>query len=123
MGEKGFYKCIGSDAVNAFIKAYNKLATKILEESFPENQLWIMDAFIHAFNLEESISFLMDDEDTECSIVPPWHPATIQKLCDQKRFIVDGLYDAWSVYDTSAKKLNVEDTIAELYERQKYNQL
>lgn len=115
MGEKGFYKCIGSDAVNAFVKAYNKLATKILEESFPENQLWIMDAFIHAFNLEGSTSFLMDDEDTECSIVPPWHPATIQKLCDQKRFIVDGLYDAWSVYDTSAKKLNVEDTTAELY--------
>ncbi|MGM9929321.1 MAG: ATP-binding protein [Bacillus sp. (in: firmicutes)] len=115
LAEKGFYRCIGSESVNAFIKAYNKLAVQLLKDSHPENQLWILDAFIHAFNLEENTTFLKEDEDTECSIVPPWHPAALQKLCDQKRFIVDGLYDAWSLYDFSSKKLNIEETIADLY--------
>lgn len=115
LSEKGFYRCVGGEAANSFIKAYNKLASRLLVESHPENQLWILDAFIHAFNLEENTTFLQEDEDTECSIVPPWHPAALQKICDQKRFIVDGLYGAWSTYDTSGKALNIEETLADLY--------
>ena len=113
--ENGLFHCVGSDAVNAYIKAYNDLAAKIISDSFPENQLWLLDAFIHAFNLEEDAAFLFEDQDTECSIVPPWHPAALQKLCDQKRFIVDGIYDAWRVSDVSSKKLNVDEVLTDLY--------
>lgn len=115
IADNGFYECIGSDEASAYIRAYNKLADKILSVSFPENQLWLLDAFIHAFNIEGNTEFLQDEEDPECSIVPPWHPAAFQKLCDQKRFIIDGLYDAWKVYDTTSKRLNVDDTITDLY--------
>ena len=113
--DEGFYHCIGSEEVNAFIKSYNALASRLLRDSFPENQLWVLDAFIHAFNIEESTAFLAEDEDTECSIVPPWHPAALQKLCDQKLFIIDGMRDAWGLFDTSSKKLNVEDVLSDLY--------
>ena len=115
IGEKGFYHCINSDEMKNFIHEYNRLAEEILKNSFPENQLWVLDSFIHAFNIEENIDFLEEDEDTECSIVPPWHPAALQKLCDQKIFIVDGVYDAWKVYDSSAKKLSIEEILIYLY--------
>ncbi len=115
IGEKGFYHCIDSDEMKTLIHEYNRLAEELLKISFPENQLWVLDAFIHAFNIEENTEFIEEDEDTECSIVPPWHPAALQKLCDQKRFIVDGVYDAWKVYDSSAKKLSIEETLMYLY--------
>ena len=115
LSEKGFYRCIGGEATNLFIKAYNKLATQLLTDSHPENQLWILDAFVHAFNIEENTTFLQEEGETECSIVPPWHPAAFQKICDQKRFIVDGLYGAWSTYDASGKSLNIEEIIVDLY--------
>ena len=46
---------------------------------------------------------------------PPWHPAALQKLCDQKRFVIDGIKDAWLSADTFNKKFKFDDVMAELY--------
>lgn len=115
ISRKGFYSCIGGDDIRNFLKSYNDLAQKVLTTSFPENQQWILSAFIHAFNIEENIAFFEEEKNPECCIVPPWHPAALQKLCDQKRFIIDGIKDAWVSADTFGKKLKIDDVIAELY--------
>ena len=66
--------------------------------------MWILSTFIHAFNIEEGTDFLDEEVNPECCIVPPWHPAALQKLCDQKRFVIDGIKDAWLSADTFGKK-------------------
>lgn len=115
IAKRGFYACIGGDNFRSFFKSYNDLAQKILTTAFPENQLWILSAFIHAFNIEKDTIFLDEEINPECCIVPPWHPAALQKLCDQKRFVIDGIKDAWVSADTDGKKFKTDDVMAELY--------
>lgn len=115
LAQKGFYNAIGSDEIANYIKAYNDLATLILKNTFSEDRLWIIDAFIHVFNIEQNTDFITDEEETECSIVTPWHPAALQKICDQKRFIVDGMYDAWKTCENTSKRINVEEILCDLY--------
>lgn len=115
IAKSGFYSCIGGDDIRSFFKIYNDLAQKILSTTFPENQSWILSSFIHAFNIEEDTTFLDEENNPEYCIVPPWHPAALQKLCDQKRFIIDGIKDAWVSVDAFGKKINADDIIAELY--------
>lgn len=117
ISKSGFYKCFDnmSCKYSDFIASYNKLAEILLSKSLPENSLWLLDSFIHAFNFEASTDFLNDEEEPECSIVPPWHPATLQKLCDQKRFIIECVYEAWKSADASGRKFNFSGMIADLY--------
>ena len=115
IAKRGFYACIGGDDMRSFFKSYNDLAQKILTTAFPENQLWILSAFIHGFNIEENVSFLDEEVNPECCIVPPWHPAALQKLCDQKCFVIDGIKDAWLSADAFGKKFKFDDVMAELY--------
>lgn len=115
IAKRGFYSCIGGGDMRSFFKSYNDLAQKILTTAFPENQLWILSTFIHAFNIEEGTDFLDEEVNPECCIVPPWHPAALQKLCDQKRFVIDGIKDAWLSADTFGKKFKFDDVMAELY--------
>ena len=37
--------------------------------------------------------------DPECVIIPPWHPAALQKIAAQKRFIIDGISQKVCEYD------------------------
>ena len=117
ISEHGFYKCFDSSHTeySDFILTYNKLAEELLSKSLPENALWLLDSFIHAFNFELNTDFLKEEEEPECSIVPPWHPATLQKLFDQKRFILECIYEAWKAADASNKKFNFSEMIDELF--------
>ena len=118
VARKGFYKCFDSSfssVYSEFVSSYNKLAKLLLSKSLPENNLWLLDCFIHAFNFELNTVFLREEYEPECCIVPPWHPATLQKLCDQKRFILDCVYEAWKSADGKGKKFNFNGMIAELY--------
>lgn len=117
IADYGFYKCFDSShsEYTDFIYSYNKLAKILLSKSLPENALWLLDSFIHAFNFESNTDFLKEEEEPECSIVPPWHPATLQKLCDQKRFITECVYEAWKSSVASGKKFNFKGMIADLY--------
>lgn len=115
ISQRGLYSCIGGEEIQSFIKSYNDLAQRILTTTFPENELWILNSFIHAFNIEENTAFLSEEINPECCIVPPWHPAALQKLCDQKLFVIDGIKDAWVSADTGDKRFKADDVIAELY--------
>lgn len=95
----GFYSslCKGSDSeVIKLIKKYIDLGELLTKKTLPENLSWILDAYIHAFNLEDSSDSVTNGLDSTCCIVPPWHPATLQKLKDQKIFFLDGCVEWWN---------------------------
>ena len=95
----GFYASISKEAESEAVKLFHtytnfgKLLTKTI---LPENLRWILDAFIHAFNIEENTNVLTHEEDARCCIVPPWHPATIEKMVDQTNFFLNGCHEWWN---------------------------
>ena len=110
--EKGFYNCLIGESRSNFIKQYNQLADKIVNYYFAENERWLMDAFLQSFVILEKNNYIEREEDPSCVIVPPWHPVALQKIADQKQFIVDGLSQALGTYNrTQFQKLNVEQLV------------
>lgn len=108
--KEGFYSCIkeNSNELPQLRKAYNKLAKAICTKSFSENYRWLMDAFIHSFSIVQKNSILIDEENVKCCIVAPWHPAVLQKMQDQKRFIRDGAYRFWENVQKNVKVFQAE---------------
>ena len=93
LSDNGFYWCLQHAAesnLNQLISVYTELGQSILKQTFPDNQKWVFDAFIHAFNIEESPDVITSGADASICVVPPWHPATLQRIKDQKVFILDG---------------------------------
>ena len=78
------------------IKEYVATGDLLTKGTLPENLRWILDVFIHSFNIETDTSVLTNEADAKCCIVPPWHPATLQKLVDQKNFFLDGCLEWWN---------------------------
>lgn len=117
VADTGFYSCLLGDRheLSCLRAKYNDLAKLICRTSFPENARWIMDIFIHAFNIVENTTTLLEEDDIECCIVPPWHPAVLQKLQDQKQFILDGVYNWWMSADieNSIRKLDIINIVNE----------
>jgi DNA replication protein DnaC len=114
----GFYSCIckeQSELVD-LVDEYAKLGDELSRTSFPENQKWILDAFIHAFNIEESTKVLSDDNSFRCCVVPTWHPAALEKINDQKIFFLDGCAEWWSEqeYAKKLRKKEIKETIDNL---------
>ena len=100
----GFYSTLGKDSDSEIIKLiseYTSLGELLLKNSFPENLIWILDSFIHAFNIEEDVSSVTEERDLKCCIVPPWHPVTLQKLNDQVVFFLDGCEEWWNEINTN----------------------
>ena len=97
--KEGFYASISketeSEAVNLF-HTYTNFGKMLTKTILPENLKWLIDAFIHAFNIEENTNVLTHEEDARCCIVPPWHPATIEKMVDQTNFFLNGCYEWWN---------------------------
>ena len=91
--ENGFFGDIvktGNSKVNAFIDRYVKLGNKIISSSFTSGMEWVFNCYIHAFAIENSgNSVIRDEVQTNC-IVPPFHPAILQKRVDQSVFLYDG---------------------------------
>lgn len=91
--ENGFFGDIvktGDSKVNAFIDAYVKLGNKIIKSSFTSGMEWVFNCYIHAFAIENSGNSVIHDEVQTNCIVPPFHPAILQKRVDQSVFLYDG---------------------------------
>lgn len=82
--------------VDELISQYVELGKFLVSNSFPENQFDILKAFIHAFTIEENEGIINDEVDLEYCIIPPWHPAALEKVCDQKKFILEGCLEWWN---------------------------
>lgn len=106
ISENGFYRCLCSNRIAVFRDKYIEIADKILQYKFDENQEWIKDAYLQAFTILDSARYIEEEADPECVIIPPWHPAAIQKIADQKRFIIDGLCQKIAEADEKNVKIN-----------------
>lgn len=82
---------------------YKNLATTILGTDIPENERWIFEYFIHAFNIEPDTKSILNDVDSKYCIVPPWHPAALEKLIDKNVFFLDGCVEWWAAQADDAK--------------------
>lgn len=108
--ERGFYSdlCNNLDSkLSKFVDIYTKLGKKVIAEVLPENLRWVLNVYIHSFCMEASIGPVITEEETECCIVPPWHPTVLQKLSDQAVFILDGCEQWWE------QSLSNEETITQ----------
>lgn len=115
---EGLYKilCKEQSELIALVDEYTKLGNELSRKSLPENQKWILDTYIHAFNIEETIKVLSDDTSVRCCVVPAWHPASLEKLNDQKIFLLDGCAEWWEEHSglDKIRKKDIEDTIENL---------
>lgn len=110
----GIYSCYCRDSYKIFIQKYNETADAILKQRFAENQQWIMDAFLQSFNIQGDCDLIEKEEEPECVIIPPWHPAALQKIASQKQFLIDALSQKWEEADnTSGRKVsfNIKDIL------------
>lgn len=97
--EEGFFVSIGKGSeseIVSLIKEYVATGEFLTKQTLPENLRWMLDAYIHAFNIEADTTVLTNEIDAKCCVVPPWHPATLQKMLDQKNFFLDGCLEWWN---------------------------
>lgn len=97
--EYGFFTSIvrGPESeISQLIKKYVEIGNLLIKKTLPENLQWMLDVFIHAFNIERDTSVLTNESDARYCIVPPWHPVTLQKMVDQKIFFLDGCIEWWN---------------------------
>lgn len=105
--------------LNILIDRYIELGEKAIKVALPENQSWVMTLFIHAFCIEASDASIRRGEQIDFCIIPPWHPATLQKIKDQLVFILDGAEQWWSEAIESGRMITtkgITDIISELEE-------
>lgn len=117
---EGLYKCLSKQPseLQELVQEYIELGEYLAQHTFPENLKWIMDAYIHAFNIEKSENVIADDTQAESCIVPAWHPAALEKLNDQKIFFLDGCEEWWKDQEFSNKvsRKDIEDIIENLFQ-------
>lgn len=118
VANEGFYTCIVKDnsELSRLCDAYVRLGKYLRERTFPENLKWILDSYINAFNIIGDISAFESEKEITSCIVPAWHPATLEKLNDQKVFFLDGCDEWWNEVQNDAKisEKEIADTITEL---------
>ncbi len=107
----GFYNALNDGALVALNERYLAVADKILSIRFDEDKQWIKDVFLQAFVILDSTDYVSDDMEPACVIIPPWHPAALQKIASQKRFILDGLSQKVSEYNEDKIILNIDNII------------
>lgn len=95
---EGFYRsvCGKESEASMLINKYIELGRNIVEKSIPENARWILNAFVHAFNIERDTNTIEQNAGMEYCIVPPWHPAVLEKVVEQKKFMLDGCIEWWN---------------------------
>lgn len=111
ISQDGFYKTLCNGAITEFYKQYTKLADAILGHTFCENEEWIKDAFLQAFTILDSADYIENETDPDSIIIPPWHPTAIQKIADQKRFLIDGISQKIANIDEIGEDILPEDIL------------
>ncbi|WP_373265497.1 ATP-binding protein [Hungatella hathewayi] len=107
----GFYTCIARDDSELIKlgKKYTDLGEYLRKRTFSENLKWVLDAYINAFNIIESTNVFDSEQEISACIVPAWHPATLEKLNDQKIFFLDGCEEWWNEVQQTGVKISEKD--------------
>lgn len=118
IANEGFYTCLAKDCseISKLCAAYANLGKYLRERTFPENLKWILDAYINSFNIIGDISVFEVEKEIESCIVPAWHPATLEKINDQKIFFLDGCGEWWNEAQEKEKitEKEISDTLSDL---------
>lgn len=118
IANEGFYTCLAKDCseILKLCSAYANLGKYLRERTFPENLKWILDAYINSFNIIGGISVFEAEKEIESCIVPAWHPATLEKINDQKIFFLDGCGEWWNEAQENKKitEKEISDTLSDL---------
>lgn len=118
IANEGFYTCLAKDCseISKLCAAYANLGKYLRERTFPENLKWVLDAYINSFNIIGDISVFETEKEIESCIVPAWHPATLEKINDQKIFFLDGCGEWWNEAQEKEKitEKEISDTLSDL---------
>lgn len=118
IANEGFYTCLAKDCseISRLCSAYANLGKCLRERTFPENLKWVLDAYINSFNIIGDISVFEAEKEIESCIVPAWHPATLEKINDQKIFFLDGCGEWWNEAQEKEKvtEKEISDTLSDL---------
>ena len=118
IANEGFYTCLAKDCseISKLCAAYANLGKYLRERTFPENLKWVLDAYINSFNIIGDISVFEAEKEIESCIVPAWHPATLEKINDQKIFFLDGCGEWWNEAQEKEKitEKEISDTLSDL---------
>lgn len=118
IANEGFYTCLAKDCseISKLCAAYANLGKYLRERTFPENLKWILDAYINSFNIIGDLSVVEAEKEIESCIVPAWHPATLEKINDQKIFFLDGCGEWWNEAQEKEKitEKEISDTLSDL---------
>lgn len=118
IANEGFYTCLAKDCseISNLCSAYANLGKYLRERTFPENLKWILDAYVNSFNIIGDISVFEAEKEIESCIVPAWHPATLEKINDQKIFFLDGCGEWWNEAQEKEKvtEKEISDTLSDL---------
>ncbi len=119
----GFYADIlqnqkGECKANRFIDGYVKLGDLIVNSTFTQKSEWVMDYFTHAFAIESSTRAITTGENDTGCIIPPFHPAILQKMIDRVVFVADGcrewLHDNEEMHASFDKICSMVNELAQL---------
>lgn len=104
------------DGIDTPSKTDANLGKYLRERTFPENLKWILDAYINSFNIIGDLSVVEAEKEIESCIVPAWHPATLEKINDQKIFFLDGCGEWWNEAQEKEKitEKEISDTLSDL---------
>lgn len=112
MDKNGFYAAIDRE-IPALINSYIKLARHIAEASIYATKLrHCVKYFVNAFTICPDGNPLTSDIYIRQAIVPPYHPAALEKISDRMLFIRAGLKEWFAQEKRTVKSLT--DTIDRL---------
>lgn len=111
VSKNGFYSCITKDDSELIKlgKEYTDLGEYLRKRTFSENLKWVLDAYINAFNIVSNTNVFDSEKEIDACIVPAWHPATLEKLNDQKIFFLDGCEEWWTEVQGTGNKVSEKD--------------
>lgn len=121
LAENGLYNILldkeNKGSVDKYISSYVKLGKHILSQNINENESYILNYYIHAFNIEENDDSIKKEKNIDFCIVPPWHPASIEKIKHMSTFFADGCHEYWMAADEKGTdKKHTQEKVTELSE-------
>ena len=113
--DKGFYYTLfnNPNIITDFVHKYTDLGEYIKTKNWPSNEKIVFDAYIYSFVICRNTDVLEKNKDTDCCIVPPWHPAAIEKIVNQKVFFLDGC-DEWLNQKISENSISKKEILLAL---------
>lgn len=107
---KGYYNA--EIEINELISAYVNLGEHIFDNKLGDTHKWFAYIYIYLFTILNN-KYGVGLNNVDSVIVPPWHPATLQKQIHKTRFLLDGVSEWWNE-ETVKTKASMNKNFREL---------